>query len=192
MPRSSATRPLRRMADPATADGGARSAAGSGSAARGPSITPVRMGVVDVPEVADLEREIFPDAWSVDSFLAEVERRNEIGLPLVVRERGALIAYAILWFIVDEVHLGNIAVRPDRQGTGIGKAFLRWILAEGRRRGMSLCTLEVRPSNVAARALYESFGFRQIAVRRRYYHDNREDALVLALALDPSAESRLG
>jgi ribosomal-protein-alanine N-acetyltransferase len=146
----------------------------------------------DLAEVAALEREVFPDPWSADSFLAEIERRPEIGQPLVVRDGGDLVAYAVLWFIVDEVHIGNIAVRPGRQGRGLGTELMRHILDEGRRRGMTFATLEVRPSNRSARALYERFGFRQVAVRRNYYRDNREDALVLALALDPSAEERLG
>ncbi len=157
-----------------------------------PEVRPIRMTFTDLSDVIALEQEVFPDAWSPDSFLAEIERRPEIGFPLVVRDGGELIAYAILWFIVDEIHIGNIAVRPDRQGNGLGGALMRWILAEGRRRSMVFATLEVRPSNRPALALYERFGFRQIARRRKYYRDNREDALVLALALDESAENRLG
>jgi len=90
----------------------------------------------------------------------------------------------VVWFLVDEIHIGNIAVRPDRQGQGIGGALLAYILDEGRRRGMTYATLEVRSSNARAIALYERFGFRQVAVRKKYYRDNREDAKVLALALD--------
>jgi len=150
------------------------------------------MTVADVPEVAALERDVFPDPWSPDSFLAEVERRPDVGWPIVARDGDALVAYAVIWFIVDEIHIGNVAVRPDLHGRGIGRWLLEGILAEGRRRGMVFATLEVRPSNRAALALYERFGFRRIAVRRRYYRNNDEDAWVLALALDPAAEDRLG
>ena len=90
-------------------------------------------------------------------------------------------AYAVAWFIVDEIHIGNVAVRPEHQGQGIGQAVLRSILEEGERRGMTYATLEVRPSNTRALALYERFGVRRIAVRKQYYRDNREDALVLSL-----------
>jgi ribosomal-protein-alanine N-acetyltransferase len=145
---------------------------------------PLRMQLADVAEVAALEERIFSDAWSADSFLAEVERREDIGYPMVVRDGEGIAAYAVVWFLVDEIHIGNIAVRPDRQGQGIGGALLAYILDEGRRRGMTYATLEVRSSNARAIALYERFGFRQVAVRKKYYRDNREDAKVLALALD--------
>jgi ribosomal-protein-alanine N-acetyltransferase len=148
------------------------------------------MDFSDVAEVAALEQEVFSDPWSIDSFLAEVERKPEIGHPLVVRENGELIAYAVVWFIVDELHIGNIAVKPSHQGRGVATAILEHVFEEGRRRGMIFATLEVRPSNHRAIALYERFGFRKIAVRKHYYRDNKEDALVLALALHPSAEER--
>jgi ribosomal-protein-alanine N-acetyltransferase len=153
---------------------------------------PVRMDLSDVGDVAALEREVFSDPWSADSFLAEVERRPEIGYPVVVRSGGHLVAYAVAWFIVDELHIGNIAVRPECQGRGLASMLLEHLLEEGRRRDMVFATLEVRPSNARALALYGKFGFRQIARRRNYYRDNREDALVLAAALHPSAEARLG
>jgi ribosomal-protein-alanine N-acetyltransferase len=148
------------------------------------------MDLADLVEVAALESELFPDPWSADSFLAEVERKPDIGYPLVVREDDRLIAYAVVWFIVDELHIGNLAVRPSHQGRGIATAILAHVLDEGRRRSMVLATLEVRPSNRRALALYERFGFRKIAVRRGYYRDNREDAHVLAVALHASAEAR--
>jgi ribosomal-protein-alanine N-acetyltransferase len=143
------------------------------------------MRIEDVAEVAALENRIFADPWSADSFLAEVERNPDIGHPIVLRSKDEIIAYAVAWFIVDEIHIGNIAVRPERQGEGFGRAMLRSILEEGERRGMTYATLEVRPSNERALALYERFGFRQIAIRKQYYRDNREDALVLSVELSP-------
>jgi ribosomal-protein-alanine N-acetyltransferase len=150
------------------------------------------MALGDVTEVAALESRVFPDPWSPDSFLAEVERRPDVGWPVVVRDGATIVGYAVVWFIVDEIHIGNLAVHPDRQGEGIGKWLMERILEEGKNRAMVFATLEVRPSNRAALALYQGFGFRKIAVRRRYYRNNDEDAWVLAIALDPSAESRLG
>lgn len=151
------------------------------------------MSLDDVPDVAELEKRVFTDPWSVDSFLSEVDRRPDIGWPLVVRGAdGALVAYVVVWFIVDEVHIGNIAVSPDRQGQGIGTRLLRHILEEGRSRGFGFATLEVRPSNLPALRLYERFGFRKIAVRKRYYRNNGEDALVLAAAIETFPEISLG
>ena len=156
-------------------------------------LAPVRMRLTDVPDVSALEQRVFTDPWSVDSFVAEVERRADIGFSVVLRgDRDELVGYAVAWFIVDEIHIGNIAVHPERQGEGFGTFLMEHVLSEGRRRGMAFATLEVRPSNEAALALYRAFGFRKVAVRKNYYRDDREDALVLAYALDPAAEARLG
>lgn len=154
-------------------------------------LAPVPMRLTDVPDVAALEKRLFNDPWSVDSFVAEVEREPEIGFPIVLREDGALVGYAVVWFIVDEIHIGNIAVHPDHQRRGHASAMLEYLLDEGRRRSMVFATLEVRPSNEAALALYRRYGFREIAVRKAYYRDNREDALVLACPLSARAEKRL-
>ena len=149
------------------------------------------MTLEDVADVAALERRCFPDPWSADSFLAEVERKPEIGHSLVLRDpAGDLAAYAVVWFIVDEIHIGNIAVSPDLRGRGLGRRLLEHILAEGRARSMAFATLEVRPSNRPAVSLYRSLGFRKVAVRKNYYHNDREDAHVLALTLDVPAGAR--
>lgn len=150
-----------------------------------------RMMVTDITEVSELESKVFPDPWSADSFLAELDRRADIGYPIVLREEGELVGYAIVWFIVDEVHIGNIAVHPDRQRQGLGSLLLTHILSEGRRRSMVQATLEVRPSNEKARALYESFGFEQFSVRKRYYSDDHEDAWVLKHVLTSEGEDRV-
>lgn len=183
-------RPAMRDAPPPAESAGSRTPGASESSPAGERVV-LPMRLEDVADVAALERECFPDPWSPDSFLAEVERRPDVGWPVVVREGGVLIAYSVVWFIVDEIHIGNIAVSPRCQGKGVGRWLLERILAEGRRRGMVFATLEVRPSNRAALTLYERFGFRKIAVRRRYYRNNDEDAWVLAIALDPCAEDRL-
>lgn len=155
-----------------------------------PRLAPVRMRLTDVPDVAELEERVFTDPWSVDSFVAEVERKPEIGYPLVLRDGDNLVAYAVVWFIVDEVHIGNIAVHPDHQREGHASAILDHLLEEGRRRSMGFATLEVRPSNEAALALYRRYGFRRIAVRKAYYRDDHEDALVLACPLNVEAGAR--
>jgi ribosomal-protein-alanine N-acetyltransferase len=148
------------------------------------------MQLTDVPEVSTLEQRVFTDPWSVDSFVAEVERKPEIGFPLVLRDGDELVGYAVVWFIVDEIHIGNIAVHPAHQRRGHASSLLEYVLDEGRRRSMAFATLEVRPSNEAAIALYERYGFTRIAVRKAYYRDNREDALVLACPLTAQAERR--
>jgi ribosomal-protein-alanine N-acetyltransferase len=148
------------------------------------------MTIEDVPDVTEIENTVFADPWTPESFLAEIERKPDVGFPVVVHDRGGVCAYAVVWFIVDELHIGNIAVRPDAQGRGIGRALLTALLGEARRRGMVKATLEVRPSNSRARALYEGYGFRPVAIRRAYYRDNREDALVMETDLDDDAAGR--
>ena len=165
---------------------------GSGDDRRACRLRLEPMRLHHVSEIAALEKKVFADPWSADSFLSEVGRRPDVGWPIVVRDATEIVAYAVVWFIVDEIHIGNIAVRPERHGQGIGRWLMEHILEEGRKRSMVFATLEVRPSNSAAIKLYEGFGFRKIAVRRRYYRNNDEDAWVLAIALDPSAEDRLG
>ncbi len=87
------------------------------------------------------------------------------------------------WRTPDQFHILNVAVDPGHRRCGIGRDLLAEALAEARRGGMPEVTLEVRPGNAPARAMYRSFGFREVGLRPRYY-DTGEDALVLTLELD--------
>ncbi len=137
-----------------------------------------RMQESDVDHVVRIEKDLFATPWSKMSFLFEVSD-NRTSFPIVVVERGEIIGYAVGWFVEDELHIGNIAVRRDRQGSGIGKMLLERLLEEARARGTSYATLEVRVSNVRAINLYRKYGFRGVAIRKNYYSDNGEDALVM-------------
>lgn len=139
----------------------------------------------DLDTVARLERSIFPDPWSKDAFRRELEA-VELSWTRVVEERGTgeLVAYLVAWFVFDEVHLANVAVAPPWRGRGIAQRLLDELEEEGRRRGARLVTLEVRRSNDAARRLYRKNGFSTVEIRRRYYRNNREDALVMVKALN--------
>jgi len=97
-----------------------------------------------------------------------------------------IIGHAIFGVAVAEAHLLNICITRDQQGNGYGRQFLRFILRELQRHGAEVLFLEVRPSNRVATALYESFGFREIGVRKDYYPAplGREDATVLALQFE--------
>ena len=87
--------------------------------------------------------------------------------------------YIATWIVVDEVHINNLAVRPEYRARGFGSALLLHALDDGLRHGAGRATLEVRRSNEAARRLYERFGFRVAGVRRDYYSHPAEDALIL-------------
>ena len=94
-----------------------------------------------------------------------------------------VVGFAASWVIFDELHINSLAVLPGWRGRGLAWFLLGEVVAASRREGVTRATLEVRESNLAARRLYESFGFRQVAVRRRYYTNPVEDALILWLDL---------
>jgi [ribosomal protein S18]-alanine N-acetyltransferase len=97
-----------------------------------------------------------------------------------------VLGYAVLWCVLDQGELANIAVRPELRGRGLGARLLDEVVAACRRRGVTKLYLEVRDSNDAALRLYERFGFREVGRRRSYYQEPREDARVMALELGPS------
>ena len=137
------------------------------------------MTVDDVDAVHAIETECFPIPWSKKSFYDEVTQ-NECARYMVVREDGVAIAYAGVWFVLDEGHITNIAVRADRRGMGYGEMVTRAMIQLAADSGMNWMTLEVRRSNVAAQNLYHKLGFIDVGFRKRYY-ENREDALIMAL-----------
>lgn len=142
-------------------------------------ITMGLMTVGDVDAVHEIEATCFKTPWSKDSFLREVTE-NACARYMVVREDGRAIAYAGVWFILDEGHITNIAVRPDRQGMGYGEMVTRGMIQLAADSGMNWMTLEVRRSNKTAQNLYHKLGFIDVGYRKRYY-ENTEDALIMAL-----------
>ena len=104
----------------------------------------------------------------------------------MVREDGRAIAYAGVWFILDEGHITNIAVHPERRGMGYGEMVTRGMIQLAADSGMNWMTLEVRRSNKAAQNLYHKLGFIDVGYRKRYY-ENSEDALIMALEHLPEA-----
>ena len=144
--------------------------------ALGFSIEPMRRE--DVDPVLAIEREVFPVPWSRRAFLNEVDDA-EISLARVARESGRVVGYAIAWKVADELHIGNLAVVPVARRRGVGRAILTHLLEAAGDHGLLYATLEVRLSNAAAIALYERSGFRPIALRRGFYPNNGEDAMVM-------------
>ena len=94
-------------------------------------------------------------------------------------ELASIVGYAGLWLMTDEAHITTIAVDPDYQGYGIGELLLLGLIDRAQQIGARWLTLEVRVSNKVAQALYEKYTFKEMGVRRRYYSDNNEDALVM-------------
>jgi [ribosomal protein S18]-alanine N-acetyltransferase len=138
-----------------------------------------RMRWWDVDTAVAIERELFPDAWSVETFWAELAGVPETRYYVVAEEDGRLLGYAGLFATRHQADVQTVAVAPAAQGSGLGGVLLQDLLAEAGRRGCSEVLLEVRVDNGPARRLYERFGFEQISVRRGYYQPGSVDGLVL-------------
>jgi ribosomal-protein-alanine N-acetyltransferase len=129
----------------------------------------------DLPRVLAIERRSFPTPWSLSMFVLELSKPSSICLAAFSAAR--LTGYLVCARYDEAYHLMNIASDPDRRRTGIARALIDEMIA---RAGVDAnYTLEVRVSNAGAIALYESYGFRSVGTRRRYYTDTGEDALIM-------------
>lgn len=135
------------------------------------------MDLRDLEEVLQLESRAFRSPWTRGMFLVELEANS--GRYLVARAGEELAGYGGIRVFVDEAHLMTLAVREDMRRRGIGTVLLAALMKEAARMGGRLMTLEVRRSNLPAISLYEGFGFRVVGVRRGYYGESGEDALVM-------------
>ena len=140
------------------------------------------MTSADVHAVARIEQEAFTTPWQEETFEGLIGRD---GLELLVMEdpAGTVVGYAVLWCILDQGELANIAVRPEDRGSGLGAHLLEEVLSVCRARGVASLYLEVRASNKAAIALYERFGFQDVGRREGYYQNPTEDARVMEVVL---------
>ncbi len=137
-----------------------------------------RMTVDDLPQVQLVERKCFNTPWSRNIFLSEITRNdNAIYVVAVVAER--IVGYAGIWIILDEGHITNIAVDPTFRRQGIGQGLLEELTLQAMRRGITTMTLEVRLTNYGAQALYRKLGFEPSGIRKEYYQDDKEDALIM-------------
>ena len=146
------------------------------SARREATLTIRRLIYADLPHVIAIERRSFPTPWSLAMFVLELSKAAGICLAALDDER--LVGYCVCSRYDTVWHLMNIAVAPERRREGIAAALLRRLFDEADAPGEQY-TLEVRPSNEPAITLYERFGFRRAGLRKGYYHDNKEDALIM-------------
>ncbi len=136
------------------------------------------MRVEDLGAVHEIERASFTTPWPPHAYRTELES-NRLAQYIVVRAGDEVIAYAGTWLMVDEAHVTTFAVAPRWRRRHIGERLLVALLDIALERQAREATLEVRLSNIAARRLYEKFGFRPVGIRPRYYSDDNEDALIM-------------
>jgi [ribosomal protein S18]-alanine N-acetyltransferase len=146
------------------------------SARRETVLTIRRLIYADLPHVIAIERRSFPTPWSLAMFVLELSKAS--GICLAALDGDELVAYCVCSRYDTVWHLMNVAVDPDRRREGIAAALLTRLFADADKPGEQY-TLEVRPSNAGAIALYERFGFQRAGLRKGYYHDNKEDALIM-------------
>lgn len=146
-----------------------------------------RMTMDDVPAVAAIEAATFPTPWSEDAFRKEITD-NPVARYLVAEKDGAVIGFAGAWIILDESHITNIAVLAAQRGRGYGRALTAGLMQYLANLGAAYATLEVRKSNLTAQNLYQSLGFVRVGVRKRYYEDNGEDALLMVCEHMPDVD----
>ena len=139
----------------------------------------------DLDDVCAIEQRSYPFPWTYGVF---TDSLNAGYRAWTVRHNGAIVGYAFMMVVLDEVHLLNITVMPELQGQGIGKALLRHVIDDAVTLGTRFMFLEVRPSNVNALEMYHRFGFIVVGKRRDYYPApyGREDAIVMSCDMQAS------
>ncbi len=140
-------------------------------------VTFENLAIKHLDDVLKIERVSFKTPWSRSAFIHEIQ--FERSFFKVIKLGGRLVGYGGFWLVLDEAHISNIAIHPDHRQQGFGRTLLTHLLEEAVAKGATVATLEVRRSNNAAQHLYAGFGFKLIAVRKHYYADENEDALIM-------------
>ncbi len=149
-----------------------------------------RLQLRDLAAIEEIERRSYPTPWSRSMFAGEIAKPSSLCLGAFDTEQDRLVGYLIVSRYVDAWHVMNLAVAPDYRRHGIAKRLLNELFEQTVADGQRGYTLEVRISNVDAIRLYEGMGFQSRGVRRGYYTDNREDALIMWRDPAPQPASR--
>lgn len=145
------------------------------------TIDPMTVG--HLQQVIAIERDAFASPWSDEVFLHELQG-IDVSRSYVALDENRVVGYMIAWFIEEEIHLINIAVAAAERRRKIASKLLLYLIDRALEEDRKLITLEVRASNIAAASLYRSFDFEYFGIRERYYSDNREDAILMALDVE--------
>ena len=132
----------------------------------------------DIKPMAEMDILCFSTPWSEKSFEQEI-KRNHLAFYIVAETSCNIVGYAGLWFIADEGHITNVAVHPEFRRKRIGETLVSVLISHTEKHGILSHTLEVRASNDTAISLYKKFGFEPAGIRKNYYEDNGEDAIIM-------------
>lgn len=132
----------------------------------------------DIDQVLVIERNSFTTPWSKEAFYNEMTK-NQFAYYIVIEDQEKVVGYCGVWVVLDEGHITNIAILPEYRGRKLGEKLMTKIMNLGRELGANKLTLEVRKTNYVAQKLYKKLGFEEGAIRKNYYTDNQEDALVM-------------
>ncbi|MGG1398175.1 ribosomal protein S18-alanine N-acetyltransferase [Bacillus salipaludis] len=132
----------------------------------------------DIDQILEVEHASFTTPWSREAFYNELNN-NKFAVYIVLEEEDKIIGYCGAWIVIDEAHITNIAILPGYRGKRLGEALLQKMMSVAREMGAKSMTLEVRVTNQIAQSLYRKFGFQNGGIRKNYYSDNQEDALVM-------------
>ncbi|MDR3596551.1 ribosomal protein S18-alanine N-acetyltransferase [Clostridium sp.] len=137
------------------------------------------MNEEDIDGLLDISALSFSVSWSKDSYIQELT--NPVAKYFVAKVDNKVIGFAGTWIVLDEAHITNIAVHPDHRNNGIASKLLKELINYCKNNGCIAYTLEVRSGNKAARGLYEKYNFKEAGIRKGYYEDNKEDAVLMWL-----------
>ncbi len=149
---------------------------GSSIASQGLRIAPMRKR--DLPQIQQIEKQVYPKPWSLGVFLSELAHHKERSYSVAI-QNGLVAGYSGVMYVLEDAHITNIAVDPAFQRQNIGSALMYSLVMEAIDYGAKNMTLEVRVSNNSAQRLYQNFGFMPVGVRKGYYQENNEDAIIM-------------
>lgn len=137
---------------------------------------------LDIGRLVEIEQQSFTVPWPPEAFYNDIIQ-NRFAVYIMIECNLEVAGYCGMWLVLDEAHITNIALLPKFRGRKLGEALLREVMSIAKNAGAETMTLEVRVSNIVAKALYKKLGFQEGGIRKNYYTDNYEDALVMWVKL---------
>ncbi|TCS79574.1 ribosomal protein S18-alanine N-acetyltransferase [Tepidibacillus fermentans] len=137
-----------------------------------------RATIDDIDQIWRVEQLSFPTPWSRQAFFSELTN-NQYAYYFVLEFDERIVGYVGMWLIFDEAHITNVAISPEVRGMKLGELLMRYLMATAKGLGANRMTLEVRISNHIAISLYKKLGFKEEGIRKNYYADTFEDAIIM-------------